>query len=96
MEWPDWEASGPAEDAEPVRRLDALAGVYELRPGATIEIAREGDELAVTALGQPPIRFLRVSETEFGSFAVETILAFDGDELVLRQNDGELRCRRAD
>jgi hypothetical protein len=96
MGWPDWEASAPADDAEPDRPLDALTGVYELRTGSTIEIARDGDELAVTALGQPPIRFLRVSETEFGSFAVETVLAFDGDELVLRQNDGELRCRRID
>ena len=59
-----------------------------------VEVARHGDELVVAALGQPPIRFLRFSETEFGSFAVETTLAFDGEELVLRQNDGELRCRR--
>ncbi len=96
MEWPDWEASGPANDAEPVRPLDALTGVYELRPCATIEVARQGDELAVAALGQPPIRFVRLSETEFGSFAVETILAFDAEGLVLRQNGGELRCRRVE
>ena len=94
MEWPDWEASEPADDTEPVVSLDALTGAYELRPGAVIEVARHGDELMVAALGQPAIRFLRVSETEFGSFAVETTLAFDGEELILRQNDGELRCRR--
>ena len=94
MKWPDWDASEPGDDTEPAVSLDALTGVYELRPGGVVEVARHGDELVVAALGQPPIRFLRFSETEFGSFAVETTLAFDGDELVLRQNDGELRCRR--
>ena len=94
MKWPDWEASEPGDDTEPAVSLDALTGVYELRPGGVVEVARHGDELVVAALGQPPIRFLRFSETEFGSFAVETTLAFDGEELVLRQNDGELRCRR--
>jgi hypothetical protein len=61
-----------------------------------IEVARHGDELMVAAHGQPAIRFPRFSETEFGSFAVETTLAFHEKELVLRQNDGELRCRRVD
>jgi CubicO group peptidase (beta-lactamase class C family) len=96
MEWPDWAASAPADDTEPVRALDALTGVYELRPGAAIEVARQGDDLAVVALGQPPIRFLRISETEFGSFAVETTLAFDAEGLVLRQNDGEVYCSRVE
>jgi hypothetical protein len=45
---------------------------------------------------QDPIRFLRVSETEFGSFSVETSVAFDQGDMILRQNGGEHRCRRVD
>ena len=73
-----------------------MVGAYELRPGVAIEIAQDNDELELTLPGQPPIRFLRMSETDFGSFSVETTLAFDGEEVTLRQNDGELRCRRID
>jgi len=94
--WPDWTASEPAEDDRPAIALDAAVGAYELRPGVAIEVARDGDELELTLSGQPPIRFLRISETDYGSFSVETTLAFDDGELILRQNDGELRCRRID
>lgn len=96
MEWPDWKASEPSEDDAPAIALDGLPGSYELRPGVVIEVARDGDELELALPGQPSIRFLRASETEFGSFSVETTLAFDDGELILRQNDGELRCRRID
>ena len=100
MEWPEYEASGPAEDAVPMVELGAFTGCYELRPDALIEVSRQGDDLLVKALGQPPISFLRLSETEFASFAVETTLAFasadreGAAELILRQNGAELRCRR--
>ena len=96
MDWPDWEASPPAEDGGPPIALEAVIGAYELRPGVVIEVARDGDELQLTLSGQPPIRFLRMSESDFGSFSVETTLAFDDGGLILRQNDGELRCRRVD
>ena len=97
--WPDYVAAEPERDAEPSVALDALTGVYELRPGAVIEVAPHGDDLLVAALGQPAIRFRRVGEAEFGSFAVETTLTFElvdgrADGLVVRQNDGELRGTR--
>jgi hypothetical protein len=75
-------------------------GVYELRPDTRIVVEQDGDDLLVTVAAQAPIRFLRVSESEFGSFAVETTLAFGeagaggAGELVLRQNGGALTCRR--
>ena len=99
MEWPDYVIAERDGDAEPSIALDALTGVYELRPGALIEVARRGDDLLVAALGQAAIRFLREGEAEFASFAVETSLAFElvdarAEALVVRQNDGELRCRR--
>lgn len=94
MAWPDWEASPPTEDDGPPIALDTVIGAYELRPGVVIDVARDGDELSLTLSGQPPIRFLRISESDFGSFSVETSLAFDDGDLILRQNDNELRCRR--
>jgi hypothetical protein len=94
--WPDWTAAAPAEGDHPPVALDTVAGAYELRPGVAIEIARDRDELELMLPGQPPIRFLRMSETDFGSFSVETTVAFDGEEVILRQNDGELRGRRID
>ena len=96
LDWPDWRAAEPASADGPTINLDPVIGAYELRPGVVIEVARDGDQLEVTLPGQPPIRFLRMSETDFGSFSVETTLAFDDEELVLRQNDGEVRCRRID
>ena len=95
MDWPDWEASPRTEDDGPPIALDVI-GAYEVRPGVVIEVARDGDELQLTLSGQPPIRFLRMSESDFGSFSVETTVAFDDGDLILRQNDGELRCRRVD
>jgi CubicO group peptidase (beta-lactamase class C family) len=94
LDWPDWRAAEPAEDDGTSVALDPVIGGYELRPGVAIEVARDGDELELTLSGQPPIRFLRMSKTDYGSFSVETTLAFEDGELVLRQNDGELRCRR--
>jgi CubicO group peptidase (beta-lactamase class C family) len=94
MAWPDWTPSEPAEDEGPTLELDALTGVYELRPGVVIELGRSGEELELTVPGQRAIRFLRVSETSFGSFSVETTLTLDDGELILRQNGGELRCAR--
>jgi len=95
MDWPEWEASPRTEDDGPPIALDVI-GAYEVRPGVVIEVARDGDELQLTLSGQPPIRFLRMSESDFGSFSVETTVAFDDGDLILRQNDGELRCRRVD
>jgi CubicO group peptidase (beta-lactamase class C family) len=96
LDWPDWTAAEPNQDDRPTIASDAVIGAYELRPGVVIEVARDGDELELRLHGQPPIRFLRISETDFGSFSVETTLAFDGEEVILRQNDGELRGHRID
>jgi len=96
MDWPEWEASPRTEDEGPPIALDAVIGAYEVRRGVVIEVARDGDELQLALSGQPPIRFLRMSESDFGSFSVETTVAFDDGDLILRQNDGELRCRRVD
>jgi CubicO group peptidase (beta-lactamase class C family) len=100
LEWPDYEAAEPPADIESGTALDAFTGVYELRPDAMIAVSRQGDDLCVRAIGQPEIRFVRVSETEFGSFGVGATLRFtrtadqDVTELILCQNGDELTCRR--
>jgi hypothetical protein len=51
-------------------------------------------------LDQPAVRFVRISETEFGSFALDTTLRFTPSadqrvtELIICQNGDELACRR--
>jgi CubicO group peptidase (beta-lactamase class C family) len=100
LEWPDYEPTEAPEHLESGAALDPFTGVYELRAGVTVDVSHRGDDLCVRAPSQPPIRFVRVSETEFGSFAVETTLRFtrsaDGEvtELILCQNGEELSCRR--
>ncbi len=100
LEWPDYEASEPPADTESGAALDAFTGVYELRPGATIAVSRRGDDLCVGAVGQPEVRFVQVSESEFGSFALDATLRFTRTadqgvtELILCQNGDELACRR--
>ena len=97
MAWPDWTPSQRSGDEGPATPIDALTGVYELRSGVLVElVARDGDELELTLSAQPPIRFLRSSATDFGSFSVDTTLAFEDGELILRQNDAEVRCRRVE
>ena len=99
MEWPDHEGVVPEAVADVSSGVDGFLGLYELESHLRIEISEDGDDLLVTIDGQSPIRFVRASETEYASFAVESTLALRADaesagELVLRQNGGELRCRR--
>ena len=98
LEWPDYEQT-PKHPGWSTP-LDVFTGDYELRPGVTISVTpRGGDTLRVRVTGQPEDRFVRMSETEFGSFAVDTTLRFttaeDGTaELTVRQNGDDLSCRR--
>jgi CubicO group peptidase (beta-lactamase class C family) len=92
MGWEDYEESGPLD-------LDRLTGTYEARPGAEVVVTRRGNDLAVSALGQPAIRFVPTSETEYASFSVETTVRFEQIEdgtptLVVRQNGQDVACRR--
>jgi CubicO group peptidase (beta-lactamase class C family) len=95
-DWEGYEAAPVTRSAPiPAATLDAFAGDYELRPGVTLSVARHGDVLCVRAPGQEEIRFVRISETELGSFSVEATVRFtvgeDGraSELVVTQNGEE-------
>ena len=57
-------------------------------------------ELTPASAADRSVRFVRVSETEFGSFGVDATLRFTRTadqgvtELILCQNGDELTCRR--
>ena len=98
--WRDYEASAPPE-LLPDDDLSLLAGTYEgEEPGIMVAVARAGSGLDAELAGQPVTRFVRVSETEFGSFAVDATLRFDlaGEDppatLVVHQNGEDLVLRR--
>ena len=102
MEWPDYEAAEPPENTQMGVALDPFTGVYELRSDARVSVSRDGDYLCVHVPGQRAARFVRLSETEFASVALDTTLTFSRaadervTELILHQNGDELSCRRID
>src|SRR5262249_52664489 len=71
---------------------DAYAGEYELRPGFSIIVTREGDRIFAQATGQPKIEIFPESETRFFLKVVDAQVEFvrgaDGKVtgLVLHQN----------
>ncbi len=56
--------------------LDAYVGEYELAPGFTITITREGDKLMGQATGQPKFELFAESETRFFLKVVDVQLTF--------------------
>ncbi len=100
LDWRDYEASAPPE-LLPDDDLSLLVGTYEgEEPGIAVAVFRAGSGLDAELTGQPVTRFVRVSETEFGSFAVDATLRFDlaGEDppatLVVHQNGEDLVFRR--
>ncbi|UCC73183.1 MAG: serine hydrolase [Gemmatimonadota bacterium] len=97
---------GGAEQAEEaVRVADAPpprqpVGVYELMPGFDLTVSRIDDTLTAQATGQPAVRLMPASETEFFVEEIGAEITFvrnpDGsvDELILLQGGQELRGRR--
>ena len=78
---------------------DAYAGEYELRPGFSLAVTREGDRIFAQATGQPKIEIFPESETRFFLKAVDAQIDFvrgaDGQVtgLVLHQNGRDLPGR---
>ena len=72
--------------------LDTYVGQYELAPGFVLTIRREGERLTGQATGQPRIRLLPQSDTDFRISSVDASLTFVKDkegkvtQLVLHQN----------
>jgi D-alanyl-D-alanine carboxypeptidase len=79
---------------------DAYVGAYELAPGFTLTVTREGDRLMTQATGQQKIEIFPLSETEFFPKVVDARITFvreaDGSvrALVLKQGGREMRGAR--
>jgi hypothetical protein len=58
---------------------DAFVGEYELAPGVTIDVRREGDRLVVQATGQPADVAIPESELRFFSRKVDAQVTFGKD-----------------
>ena len=96
--WPHYVPADPPVSAGEAS-VEPFTGAFELPRGTTVTVTRRGDGIDVQVGDQDPIRFVRISETEFASQFVETTLSFtdpaDGTaELTLRQNGADLTCRR--
>jgi D-alanyl-D-alanine-carboxypeptidase/D-alanyl-D-alanine-endopeptidase len=84
----------------PPDALDRLAGVYQLAPGVTITIAREGARLAAQVSGQPPFMIYASSPTSFFFKVVDAQLTFDVDaqgratRVTLHQNGHDIPAAR--
>lgn len=84
----------------PAEVLDRYVGRYELQPGFTIEITREGEALAAKATAQPRVDLLPISETAFAVRGIDARIEFAVDgtgpapSLTLHQGGRETRAPR--
>lgn len=91
--WPATVALTPAQ-------LDALTGEYQLAPGFSITVIREGDQAFAQATGQPRFPIFADSDSTFYLRVVEARLTFRRDStgrvggLVLHQGGRDLPGRR--
>ncbi|MGH7972257.1 MAG: DUF3471 domain-containing protein, partial [Limisphaerales bacterium] len=82
--------------------LDTYVGQYELAPGFVLTIRREGERLTGQATGQPKLRLIPQSETDFRVSTVDASLTFAKDkegkvtQLVLHQNGDHAAQKIAD
>ncbi len=80
--------------------LDALPGCYELAPGFTVDVRREGDALFIQPTGQPALRIYPQSATRWFPLEIDAVIEFRGfedgqaDALVLSQDGRDLIGQR--
>ena len=76
----------------PPKVLESYVGQYELAPGFVLTIRKEGDRLTGQATGQPRVRLIPQSETDFRVSSVDASVTFVKSKdnkvtgLVLHQN----------
>lgn len=79
---------------------DDYVGEYELGPGFSISVTRDGDRLLAQATGQPEFQLFPASDTDFFLKVVEAELSFVRDEnkevnqIVLKQGGAEMTGQR--
>ena len=80
--------------------LATYVGEYEIRPGLTLRVTREGNALFVQLSGPTPRRIYAESETKFFLREIDAQVSFIKDEsgdvveAVVHQSGGEQRARR--
>jgi CubicO group peptidase (beta-lactamase class C family) len=80
--------------------LDRYVGQYQLAPGVTLDIRREGDHLVGQPSGQSPARLFAESETDFFLKVVDASVTFECDgngpatALVVHQNGRDTKAPR--
>jgi hypothetical protein len=80
--------------------LSAYPGEYELKPGFTITVTVENDQLFIQATGQPRIQAYPSAETEFFLKDVEAQITFVKNEegriaqLILHQGGADVPARK--
>ena len=88
------------EIALPPQALDAYVGTYQVQPGGTMYVRREGIGLTVQIVGQPQLPLSAESPTRFFLKVVDAQVEFVRDEagavthLLLYQNGNTLRWNR--
>ncbi|GAA0615250.1 beta-lactamase family protein [Kribbella sandramycini] len=85
----DWQVAVPTAEA-----LEALAGDYVLDGGLRLAAVPQGNSLLVTFDGQPPLRFVALSATEFMPTATDARLEIRDGALVFLQSGVERACHR--
>lgn len=79
---------------------DAYVGVYEIQPGFTLTVSRDGDRLLTQGTGQATVEVFPQSETEFFLTVVDAQITFvkDADgavtKLVLHQGGRDIPAKR--
>ncbi len=76
----------------PAKTLESYVGQYELAPGFVLTVRKQDDRLIGQATGQPPVRLIPRSQTDFAVSGVDASLTFVKDkdgkitQVVLHQN----------
>ena len=82
--------------------LATYVGEYELQPGFTLTVTKEGNQLMTQATGQPTVAIYPKSETEFYFKVVDAQIVFNKndageiDSLTLFQGGQEMIGKRID
>jgi hypothetical protein len=98
----DFVAKGPGRAGIKLdpKLYDAYAGEYQVFPGATLLVTREGDKLMFTSQGQPKIEALPESETRFYFRMVDAQVTFiknekgEVTELVFEMNGRSIKAKK--
>ena len=85
----------------PEERLERYVGVYEIQPGFTLTVTREGAQLFTQATGQDTFEVYAKNETDFFLTVVEASLSFQLEDgtvtgLILYQGGREIPARKVE